>query len=106
MLAFLNMGSAFRARDDLPQEEAKQIALEAVQAAYDLPDDWAANAEIYYSFFATHTGECVWRVILWKTGNTAFPSGIVELNAQSGEVLKLAKNGTLPNEYLPYLDRI
>ena len=92
--------------DDLPQEEAKRIALEAVQAAYDLPANWSANAEIYYSFFATHTGECVWRVILWKTGNPVFPSGIVELNSQSGEVLKLAKNGTLPNEYLPYLDRI
>lgn len=31
---------------------------------------------------------------------------IVELNARSGEVLRIAKNGTLPNEYIPYLERI
>ena len=92
--------------DDLPQEEARLIALQGVQAKYNLPEDWSVHGEIFYSLFSPRAGENVWRVIIWNTGEDAFPSGVVELNAQSGEILKIEKNGTKPNEFMPYLDRI
>lgn len=106
LVAISQYGFSLPGDDDLPQEEITSIALREVQAKYGLPEDWYINAEIYYSFFSSGTGENIWRVIFWKTGDSTFPSGIVELNSKSGEVLKIEKNGTLPNEYIPYLDRI
>ena len=106
LVAISQYGFTLPGDGDLPQEEITSIALRAVQAKYGLSEDWHINTEIYYSFFSSRTGENRWRVIFWKTGDNAFPSGIVELNAQNGEVLKIEKNGTLPNEYIPYLERI
>ena len=106
LAAIAQYGFSLPGSDDLPQEEITPIALQAVQAAYGLSEGWHVHAEIYYSFFTSQIGESRWRVIIWHTGDSAFPSGIVELNARSGEVLRIAKNGTLPNEYIPYLERI
>ena len=106
LAAIAQYGFSLPGNDDLPQEEITPIALQAVQAAYGLSEGWHVHAEIYYSFFTSQIGESRWRVIIWHTGDSAFPSGIVELNARSGEVLRIAKNGTLPNEYIPYLERI
>ena len=106
LVAISQYGFSLPGDDDLPKEEVTSIALREVQAKYGLSEDWHINSEIYYSFFSSRTGENRWRVIFWKTGDNAFPSGIVELNSRSGEVLKIEKNGTLPNEYIPYLDRI
>ena len=106
LVAISQYGFSLPGDDDLSREEVTPIALRAVQAKYGLAEDWHINAELYYSFFSTQPGEYRWRVIIWKTGDDVFPSGIVELNSRSGEVLKIEKNGTLPNEYIPYLDRI
>ena len=106
LVAISQYGFGLPGAGDLPQEKAKLIALQSVQAKYDLPEDWNVNAEIFYSFFSEQMGGSIWRVIIWKTGNDVFPSGLVELNSETGEVLKIEKNGTTPNEFIPYLDRI
>ena len=106
LVAISQYGFGLPDADDIPQEKAKLIALQNVQAKYNLQDDWYVNAEVFYSFFSDKMGGSIWRVIIWKTGNDVFPSGLVELNSETGEVLKIEKNGTTPNEFIPYLDRI
>ena len=106
LVAISRYGFSLPDNEDLQQDEVRSIALRAVQTKYNLPENWYANAEIFYSFFSPRVGEKIWRVIIWQTGNDTFPSGIVELNSESGEVLKIERNGTTPNEFIPYLDRI
>ncbi len=106
LVAISQYGFGLPGADDLPQENAKLIALQNVQAKYNLQDDWYVNAEVFYSFFSDKMGGSIWRVIIWKTGNGVFPSGLVELNSETGEVLKIEKNGTTFSEFIPYLDRI
>lgn len=106
LVAISRYGFSLPGKNDIQQDEIKSIALREVQAKYNLSENWYANAEIFYSFFSNKAGESIWRVIIWQTGDSTFPSGIVELNSESGEVLKIEKNGTTPNEFIPYLDRI
>lgn len=106
LVAISRYGFSLPGENDIQQDEAKAIALRAVQAKYHLSENWYANAEIFYSFYSPKVGESIWRVIIWQTGDGTFPSGIVELNSESGEVLKIEKNGTTPNQFIPYLDRI
>lgn len=106
LVAISRYGFSLPGNNDLQQDVIRSIALQAVQVKYHLPESWYVNAEIFYSFFSSKVGESIWRVIIWQTGNSTFPSGIVELNSESGEVLKIEKNGTTPNEFIPYLDRI
>lgn len=106
LVAISRYGFSLPGNNDLQQDEIRSIALQAIQAKYHLSENWYANAEIFYSFFSSKAGDSIWRVIIWQTGDSTFPSGIVELNSESGEVLKIEKNGTTPNEFIPYLDRI
>lgn len=106
LVAISQYGFCIPTEDSLREEEVRLIAIEAVQAEYHLPAEWHAHAEIYDSFFSTRTGDYVWRVIIWNTGNDVFPSGAVEMNAKTGEIIWLEKNGTKPHESIPYLERI
>ena len=106
LVAISRYGFTMPTDESLQEEVVRLIAIEAVQAEYNLSAEWHANAEIYYSFFSTRSGDHVWRVIIWNTGNNVFPSGIVEMNSKTGEVIRIEKNGTQPHEYIPYLNRI
>lgn len=90
----------------ITQENALQIAIRATADTYDLEDGWEQNAEIYYSFYYHKNRGYTWRVIFWKAGHPKYTSGIVNVNAVSGEVLRVEKNGAEPNDFIPYIDRL
>ncbi len=106
LLAISQYGFCLPGEGDIAQEAAYAAAADAVADAYGLPEGWDAAAERYYSFFVNEDAQRVWRVIFWKTGNDAYPSGVVDLYAGTGEVFRVEKNGTMPNEYIPYTDRM
>lgn len=89
----------------ISQEDAYQIAVTATSQEYGLTEGWKAQSEVYYSFFFKPETGYTWRVIFWKTGNASFPSGVVDMDALTGNVQRVAKNGTMPNEFMPYPDR-
>ena len=45
-------------------------------------------------------------MIFWKTGSASYPSGVGDLAALTGDIIRIDKNGTMPNEYIPWADRI
>ncbi len=104
--AIANYGFCLPGESAIPQDEALNIAIEATTSAFSLENGWEQTAEIYYSFFRNETQGTVWRVIFWKAKQDNYPSGLVDLNAETGEVLRVAKNGVLPNDYIPYVDRL
>ena len=74
-------------------------------STYSLPEGWETQSEVYYSFFFKPETGYTWRVIFWKTGNASYPSGVVDMDALTGNVQRVAKTGTMPNEFMPYPDR-
>lgn len=88
------------------QEEAYRLAAEAVTEQYGLSDTWNQDGETYASYFRGKRKGDVWRVIFWKTGNPAFPGGVVELDAQTGEILRVEMSGTTPGTAIPYIERL
>lgn len=101
-----NYGFCLPTAECITQDAAVQIAATAVTQKYELPVDWEAQAEVYYSFFYKPGSGYTWRVIFWKTGNQAYPSGLVDMDAITGELLRVEKNGSKPNEFIPYVDRL
>lgn len=106
LVAIANYGFCLPTAECISQDEAYQIAVTATSQEYGLPEGWEAQSEVYYSFFFKPETGNTWRVIFWKTGNASYPSGVVDLNALTGDILRIGKNGTMPNEYIPWADRI
>lgn len=105
LTAIANYGFCLPTGECIPQDDAYQIAVVAAAQEYGLTEGWDSQAEVYYSFFYKPETGYSWRVIFWKTGNAAYPSGVVDIDALTGTVQRVAKNGTMPNEYIPYPDR-
>lgn len=99
-------GFCLPTEEHIPQEEALALAVEATQKTYGLEDGWVADAEIYYSFFYRSETGYVWRVTFWHVGNERYLSGIVDLNATTGEILAVRKNGGTFEESIPYIERL
>ena len=106
LVAIANYGFCLPTAECISQDDAYQIAVTATSQEYGLPEGWEAQSEVYYSFFFKPETGYTWRVIFWKTGNASYPSGIVDLNALTGDILRIDKNGTMPNEYIPWAGRI
>lgn len=104
--AIAEYGFCLPTSDCIDQNAAYELALNAVTNQYTLAEGWESQAEVYYSFFYQPDDGYTWRVIFWKTGVADYPSGVVDLDASSGEVLRIDKNGTKPNEYIPLVDRL
>lgn len=104
--AIANYGFCIPTGECITQDQALQIAVGTTASKYGLEDNWEQNAEIYYSFFYSKDRGYTYRVIFWKVGNPKYSSGIVNLNAITGEVLQIERNGTSPDEYIPYIDRL
>ena len=105
LTAIANYGFCLPTGECIPQDDAYQIAVAAAAQEYGLTEGWDGQAEIYYSFFYKPETGYSWRVIFWKTGNASYPSGVVDIDALTGNVQRVAKKGTMPNEYIPYPDR-
>ena len=89
----------------ISQIEATNAATNAVASKYSLSLEWDNESEVYHSFFKQNSNY-IWRIIFWKTGNRQFPSGIVEVDGVTGEILLVQPNGTTPNTFIPYVDRL
>ena len=105
LVAIANHGFCLPTAECISQNDAYQIAVAATSQQYGLPEGWEAQSEVYYSFFFKPETGYTWRVIFWKTGSASYPSGVVDMDALTGAVQRVAKNGTMPNEYIPYPDR-
>lgn len=92
--------TAQAASSQLPEE-----VLDVLETKWPDWQIWEAQSEVYYSFFFKPETGYTWRVIFWKTGSASYPSGVVDMDALTGAVQRVAKNGTMPNEYIPYPDR-
>lgn len=101
-----NYGFCIPTEECISQKQALSIAINVTKERFDLPDNWETQSEIYYSFFVNDESDYIWRVIFWKVRNEKYPSGIVDLNAIDGNVLRIERNGNTAAEYIPYLDRI
>ena len=106
LVAIANYGFCLPTAECISQDDAYQIAVAATSQEYRLPEGWEAQSEVYYSFFFKPETGYTWRVIFWKTGNASYPSGVVDLDALTGDIIRIDKNGTMPNEYIPWADRI
>ena len=104
--AIVAYGFCLPTEEQIPQEEALALAIKATQETFSLEDGWDANAEIYYSFFYRNETGYVWRVIFWNVGNERYLSGIVDLNATTGEILAVRKSGGTFEESIPYIERL
>ncbi len=87
----------------ISQEKAYEIALEATQHRFGLPNDWDADFNVYFSFFLDEEMRMVWRVIFWDNGIAGYSGGIVEMDATNGEVLTVEKNGNTVDTFITYL---
>ncbi len=91
----------------ISQTEATQIAISFVREAYDLPENWETNFEVYYSFFPTEKQEgWIWRITFWKNSIQDYHGGLVEINAVDGSIYNSRANGTSFDTSIPYLDRL
>ena len=106
LVAIANYGFCLPTAECISQDDAYQIAVAATSQEYGLPEGWEAQSEVYYSFFFKPETGYTWRVIFWKTGNASYPSGVVDLDALTGDIIRIDKNGTMPNENIPWADRI
>lgn len=103
--AIANHGFCLPKADSLSMQEALACAAAAVEAKFAPGADWLKNMEVYYSFF--HREErYVWRVIFWRGSDMTYHSGVVDMDAESGDILRVERNGNTPDEWLPYLDRL
>ncbi len=107
LTAIAEYGFCLPVEDSISQECAYALAVKAVQLKYTLQTGWDDVTEVYYSFFYDkEAARYVWRVIFWKTRNKVYPSGVVDLDAETGEILRVEHNGEKPNDYIPYVDRL
>lgn len=104
--AIAEYGFCLPCDNSISQADAYDIASEAVKSKYGLKNGWDRDTEVYFSYFCDDAGICVWRIIFWKTGNSAYASGVVDMDAHTGEVFRIEKNGTKPNEFIPYIERL
>ena len=90
--------------DALSQEAAHAAASAAMAQTFGIAADDCA--ETYYSFFYQKEQGYVWRVIFWRTGHAEHTSVIVDMRAETGEVLSIRSNGSTASEYIPYVERL
>ena len=90
----------------LTQENAHSIAVQACSDKYGVSEEMLQEGEAFFSFFTSSDGHYIWRVIFWDIQTEFYHSGIVEIDACTGGVLKVEKNGDSPDDYIPYADRL
>jgi len=91
--------------DAIPQEDAYEIALKATAEKFGVAEENLQAGEDHYSFFVNEENGAVWRVIFWMVNDENYHSGVVDLNAETGEVLRVEKNGSTAAEQIPYADQ-
>ena len=106
LTAIASYGFCLPTEYSITQTDAYNIAILACADKYDVENDVLLAGEVYYSFFRERSGKSIWRVIFWNIPTTNYRSGVVEIQAETGEVTKNVKNGDRPEEYIPYIDRI
>lgn len=88
----------------LSQEEATAAAASAMKEKLGITGEGCT--QIYYSFFYQRDLGYVWRVIFWNTGDAAYTSVIVDMQALTGNILSVKANGHTASEYIPYTERL
>ncbi|MBE5769317.1 MAG: hypothetical protein E7333_07005 [Clostridiales bacterium] len=108
----LEMQFCLPGEGDLSPEEAVSIATVYVEKEYAIDEPWldGKTACVYLSFFPRE-GKGVWRVIFWPAlgvqGVSPPFSGVVELDAATGDILLIRKNDpSSAATSIPYLDRL
>ena len=104
--AILSTGFCLPPPDAIPFADALALAKTAVDTMYRPASNWADGIKVYSSFYKTKSGTSVWRVIFWEGADEAYASGIVELDALTGDILTVKKNGNTADTFIPYVDRL
>ena len=106
LLAILDMGFCLPTPEAISSAEALALAVTATQQCCQLDDGWADAFSVYFSFFQRADGTCVWRVIFWGSQLGDYQGGLVELDAATGTVLDVKKNGGTYDTSISVLDRL
>ena len=102
-------------RFTLPPEEAigikaaTNMAINASQKNFSLPNHWLESVKIGTSFFYNDDNLPIWRITFWPApahSIDGFYGARVELNALTGQILIIEKNGNTSDTTIPYENRI
>ena len=106
--AITDTGFTLPSADCISSGDAYSYACDAINGAFDLPENWQNENAVCFSFINTDIE--IWRVIFWtQEGNTHVPSftGLALINAHTGEVIAVRQND--PSSFftsIPITDRL
>ena len=106
--AIIDTCFTFPSEECISSDDAYLYACNAINEAFDLPENWQKENAVCFSFINTDIE--IWRVIFWvQEDNTHVPSftGLTLINAHTGEVISVRQND--PSSFstsIPITDRL
>lgn len=95
--------------DAITLKAATTMAINACQKNFSLPSHWLECMKIGASFFYNDENIPTWRITFWQASSYSvdgFYGARVEINAITGQIVIIEKNGNTMDTTIPYENRI